>query len=393
MKSFDPRTAVLVSADSHLTEPHDLWTKRLPAHLRGRAPRVVQEDGYRSLVVEGIKLNWSKTKVVASGELEVLKAKAQEADDDREFRRITNLEHQMGHGGEGYDTQKRSRDADLDGITAEAIYPATGLYLWAIPDAQLEAACCRVYNDWIIEVFGPHERFVTPAAIPLRSMQNTLDELDYVSGNGIRAAMVPMAAMPSYNYPDWEPLWERCAALGMVICAHQGTGHDMIHYRGPNSGIVNYATTQSFAARACGLLTMAGVFDRHPDLHFIAVECGGGWMAWLMQSLDEGLEDLKYPNVPLKERPSFYLAHNVHATFQDDPVALHNIKFTGPDCLLWGNDYPHNEGTFPESRRYVAALFKDVDPEDAAKVCGMTAARVFGVEGLAARAQSAATGI
>ena len=392
MKSFDPRTAVLVSSDSHLTEPHDLWTKRLPAHLRGRAPRVVQEDGYRSLVVEGIKLNWSKTKVVASGELEVLKAKAQEADDDREFRRITNLEHQMGHGGEGYDTQKRSRDEDLDGITAEAIYPATGLYLWAIPDAQLEAACCRVYNDWIIEVFGPHKRFVTPAAIPLRSMQNTLDELDYVSGNGIRAAMVPMAAMPSYNYPDWEPLWERCAALGMVICAHPGDWprHDPL----PGAQLRHRQLRHNPVVRGAGLRASHHGWRIRPPPR-PALHRGGvrwGWMAWLMQSLDEGLEDLKYPNVPLKERPSFYLAHNVHATFQDDPVALHNIKFTGPDCLLWGNDYPHNEGTFPESRRYVAALFKDVDPEDAAKVCGMTAARVFGVEGLATMAQSAAAG-
>ena len=78
-------------------------------------------------------------------------------------------------------------------------------------------------------------------------------------------------------------------------------------------------------------------------------------------------------------------------TFQDDYVALDNIKTTGSDCLLWGSDYPHGDGTFPESRQYIARLFKDVPAEDAEKIVGLNAARIFGLEHLVKQARERAT--
>lgn len=383
MATFNPQTAVLISADSHLNEPDNLWADRLPSKLRDRAPRkVVKQDGYKRLVIEGIRLDWSKSLEASAEEIQRMKDEARRKGDKAALRHAYNVESRTAQSYAA-DPERRGRDLDLDGITAEIIYPGTGLFLWAIPDPELEAACCRVYNDWVVETLSRSQRFLCPAMIPMRDLKNSLSELEYARKKGLRAAMLPMAGTPSYNHPEYEPLWAACAALNMPIAMHQGTGHDMIHYRGPNSGAVNYATTQTFAARTLGLLAMSGVMERYPGLHFVAVECGAGWMAWLMHSLDEAHEDLKYPNVPLKERPSAYLRRNAHATFQDDPVALHNIKFTGSDCLLWGSDYPHDEGTFPESRQYVSRLFADVQAKDAVKIVGATAARIFGLEEVA----------
>jgi predicted TIM-barrel fold metal-dependent hydrolase len=70
----------------------------------------------------------------------------------------------------------------------------------------------------------------------------------------------------------------------------------------------------------------------------------------------------------------------VHATFQDDPVALHNIAYTGTDAVLWGNDYPHEEGTYPDSRDIVQRLASEVDADTARRVFRDNAARVFGFD-------------
>ncbi len=119
--------------------------------------------------------------------------------------------------------------------------------------------------------------------------------------------------------------------------------------------------------------------ERYPDMHFVGVECEGGWFAWLMQVLDEAYEDLfRYPR--LAEPPTFYLRRQAHVTFQDDPVAIHNVPLTGPDVLLWGSDYPHMEGTFPESRAYIQKLFANTPIDVTRKVVGETAARIFGLE-------------
>ncbi len=85
-----------------------------------------------------------------------------------------------------------------------------------------------------------------------------------------------------------------------------------------------------------------------------------------------------YPRLP--EPPSFYLRRQVHATFQDDPVAIQTVGMTGADCLMWGSDYPHNEGTYPHSRATVDRLGEDLDPSMAAKIFGGTAITLFGFD-------------
>ena len=95
-----------ISADSHMTEPSDLWEKRLPPALRARAPR------------------------------------------------FPNPNHAGGNvRAGGWDPYERLKDQAYDGISAEVLYPTRGCVAWVTGDPELEEACCRVYNDWLIE-FG-----------------------------------------------------------------------------------------------------------------------------------------------------------------------------------------------------------------------------------------------
>ncbi len=92
----------------------------------------------------------------------------------------------------------------------------------------------------------------------------------------------------------------------------------------------------------------------------------------------QGYEDWVKPLLP--EPPSSYLRRQVHATFQVDQVAVANADHIGTDALLWGSDYPHMEGTYPNSREVVVKQFASLQPAQAAAIGGGTAARLFHFE-------------
>ena len=82
----------------------------------------------------------------------------------------------------------------------------------------------------------------------------------------------------------------------------------------------------------------------------------------------------------LPELPSHYLRRQLHATFQRDPVAIAARSYTGVECLMWGNDFPHPEGTYPNSQKVLAEILEGVGPDDAAAITGGNVLRVFGFD-------------
>jgi len=348
-----------ISADSHIDEPHDLWFERMDADLRDRAPRRIQaeQDGGWSLVIDDSPLGWSDLSAEEAAANESARLAAAAPDVRFEMMRT-------------------------DGVNAEIIYPTIGLYAWNVTDATVGRACCVVYNDWILERLGGNARIKLAAMIPTWDVAMAIDEVQRVATNAsVGGLLLPLVGTPEWNQPVWEPLWDAIEETGIPAVMHQGSGHDMIFYRGWGSPTANLLTTQSMAPRAAALLSCSGVLERHPDLHVVMVEVNAGWMAWTMSTLDEyylAFQKNSWTKPILAELPSHSLRHQVHATFQDDPVALHNIPLTGTDCLLWGNDYPHPESTYPESNSTLDRLLAGVDDDDARAIVFDNALRLFG---------------
>jgi predicted TIM-barrel fold metal-dependent hydrolase len=348
-----------ISADSHIDEPHDLWFERMDADLRDRAPRRIQaeREGGWSLVIDDSPLGWSDVSAEEAKANESARVAAAAPDVRLDMMRT-------------------------DGVNAEIIYPTIGLYAWNIQDPTVGRAACVVYNDWILERLSGSDRIRLAAMIPTWDVDMAIAEVRRVASNpSVGGLLLPLVGTPEWNLPVWEPLWAAIQETGIAAVMHQGSGHDMIFYRGWGSPTANLLTTQSMAPRAAALLSCSGVLERYPDLHVVMVEVNAGWMAWTMSTLDEyylAHQKNGWTKPILAEVPSHYLRRQVHATFQEDPVALHNIPLTGTDCLLWGNDYPHPESTYPDSNAILDRLLANVDEHDARAIVFDNAARRFG---------------
>jgi predicted TIM-barrel fold metal-dependent hydrolase len=347
----------LVSGDSHVVEPRNLWRDNLPASLRSKALRGIKpgEAGAWEVVLEG----------------EDLDANAQ-----AESERMKTA-----------DPQHRYSVMREEGIVGECIFPTTALYIWLLEDPEVQVASCRVYNEWIADGLGRHARFKCAGLVPTANVDDALAEVAWIADTGLGSIMLPVIASPDWNHRTWDPLWSAIEETGLPAVMHQGTGHSMFFYRGAGAGVSNLVATQSMAPRTAAVLTNAGVFEFHPELHVVFVEYNVGWLGWLMDTADFYTESFakygtspegrKWINPELPELPSHYLRHQVHATFQNDAVAIHNLPLTGAAPLIWGSDYPHQEGTYPHSRDTVVRLAKDLDDDTITRVFRTNAAELF----------------
>ena len=192
-----------------------------------------------------------------------------------------------------------------------------------------------------------------------------------------------------YNKGDYDPLWATVQDLGIPLSFHVFTRSEAFSVDDlQQTGEANSADGNELIGLVQGmaegmnpllLLSASGALDRHPDMKFVLVECGTGWLAWALYALDDMYERLYMWHVPkLEMKPSEYFRRQGYITFGDDPIGLHNIDFTGTDCMMWGSDYPHDESTFPHSREVIKETFKGISEEDKRKIVGGNAAKLYG---------------
>ena len=359
----------VISADSHVQEPPELY-ERIPKSLRHRAPRIVERDGARYLVVDGRRPR----------RLDLADARTTEDDRNREFR-----DDPSG----GRDIDRRLADLERDGVSAEVIYPnqSLGLFMSPAPDYQLAVA--KAWNDWASEHFGPHRnRFAPVAMAPVHDIEAAVAEVERAATLGYRSIKVPITNRERpYNRPEYEPLWSAIEDTGMVLAFHAFTNsedtypEDWGEEEGIGGALDFMAMRMADGLNSVSQLISGGVCERHPKLDFVVVECGAGWLAWLLHVLDEQVEKKHMwirPRLALK--PSEYFARQGFITFTDDPIGLRNLEFTGADSMLWGSDYPHDEGSFPNSREVIARTFEGLSDEDREKIVCGNAARIYGFD-------------
>ncbi len=404
---------LVVSADGHLLEPTDLFVTRLPAHLRDRG--VWEEDFEIEPLVEGGASVFRRLHTPGF-----------------EGWTISRYRQTQGRTPEG-DPELILEDLDLDGVDIAVMHPNLSLFGLYSDDHELSMAHARVYNDFVIERFSPYFSRIAPTApVPITDIGDAVAEIERVAAAGFRAILLPAVPPIPYYARELDPVWAAAQANGVHVFIHTQTGGVKVNEPDAttlrvvkeNAAQVNLPMTERSASKRmvtqCVYSTIVpqqviceliggGVPERYPDLHFALIEFNAHWLASLVGAMDKcwvtgigqdadwwlgqwddarpaddqpGMARLFRLNEkwPYPLRPSEYVRRQFHVSFQDDPVAVAARHLTGVSAIVWGNDYPHAEGTFRGSRELIATQFAGVPADERAAMLGGTLASLLGFD-------------
>ncbi|MEE9415037.1 MAG: amidohydrolase family protein [Acidimicrobiales bacterium] len=313
-----------------------------------------------------------------------------------------------------WDDDRRISEMAADGVVAEITFPntvppffPTGQLISYPPrggrDLERRQAGLRAHNRWMIDWVAeyPAQR-AGLAQLFLNDVDDAVAELKWAADNGFRSFMLPSVppdlGIPQLFSRSYDPLWEVCQDLDMVITQHGGNGTPEYGDE-PASTLMYLMEVPFFANRSLSHVIMAGVFERYPNLKFVMTEQGVGWAVDALRRMDGyhaqmtsgRIGELGFPaEIVLPMKPSEYFARNVWigASFPS-PKECEAIQTIGVDRVMWGSDYPHHEGTYPFSREALRRGMHDWSEQDMRKVLATNAAEVYGFD-LAALAPLAA---
>jgi predicted TIM-barrel fold metal-dependent hydrolase len=364
---------VVISADSHVMEPADLWTSRLERGLREQAPRVLRNEGRPGWSFHAPGLPPSTVSGAWGAGRSGAELKAH----------LENAGYEAARPS-GWDPVARLADQDVDGVSAEVLYSTLGARLFRMTDAALQRAFFRVYNDWLAE-FCRHEprRLHGLGLISLWDVGEGVAELERCAALGLKGAMIwgfPPADRP-YHSRDWDRLWTAAQAHDLPLSLHivSGMGEESrVDFTAP---AIRYMHMIHEVQRSISQLVLGGVLERFPRLRIVGAESDVGWLAHWMQRMDHAWNRFgAMMEVPLSLRPADYVRRQVWLTFLDDPVGAASLESLGSDTFMWGSDFPHTDSTWPNSRAVIEKNLAGVPEGVARKVLRENAAALYRIE-------------
>ena len=367
---------VLVSADSHMCEPPNLWTERIDRSFRDRAPRIVlnppgQQGSF--FVCEDLP-PFRVNGAFAAGKTF-----------DKAFMEA-GLEDALPGG---WDPAARLRDMDEDGIAAEVLYTTCGFVLFWIEDAAFQEACFRAYNDWMAE-FVAHDpkRFAGLGLVSLIDVDHAVRELTRCKEMGLSGAMIWAKPPEDRPYSDaaYDPFWAAAQEMNMPLSLHTLTGKGKESQQDESAGVaeiyVRMVLRPGEIQHSFLTLVFGGVLERYPKLKFVSAEGDIAWIPHVLERADKYARRFGkgYDVSALSLTPTEYFRRQFFATFIDDPLGLAIYEHAGiADNLMWSTDYPHQASTFPNSRRFVADKLGHLPASDRGKIVRENAAHLYGL--------------
>ncbi len=368
----------MISADSHVIEPRNLWVERVDKSFRDRAPRVVHEP-------QGRKGEWFICEGLEPRPASLAFAAGKDPSEYNEFQKATNYDNALPGG---WEAAPRLKDMALDGVEAEVIYTTLGFRLFGLLEEPFQRELFRVYNDWLAELCrydGKH--LLGLALIPLLNVEEGVKELRRCMKMGLRGALIMCSPPEGQSYADrmYDPFWAEAQALGAPLSLHLGTGHGR-ESRYDADLFLRAMTIPHEVQRTFATMLFGGVLERFPALKLVSAENDIGWIPHFLARADltfHKLGSLKLSAsgaATLKLLPSEYFRRQVYATFIDDEVGVRNCDLFGVDNYMWSSDYPHLMATWPRSREAVARNFRGTGDEVKWKIVRDNAARVYGID-------------
>jgi predicted TIM-barrel fold metal-dependent hydrolase len=357
-------THPVISADGHIDLPllpSDLFSQRAPVARRDRMPRVIErDDGAFWIDADGNQL----AQVGGTGHT----GKPYQRGESARFDRMneTGFWDDCARGiTHPSDPALRIAAQDRDGIVGEVLYGVLGVAN-SIPDPEISAAVMRAYNDWLAE-FCAHDpkRLVGVACLPSKNPEAAADEIRRCVANGLPAVEVALThdLLPLWRR-EFAPIWQAADETGAIVHLHTiGPPIDIRHAttdRERASWVGTWLTVfQLRMIERVAELIFGGVMHAHPNMRVVLGESGIGWLPYVLERMDDEWHE-RFTHLELTMPPSGYWRRQMFATFQNDEAGLLLADRIGAHTLMWGNDFPHGDGVWPDSIAVIEKQFVEV---------------------------------
>lgn len=290
-----------------------------------------------------------------------------------------------------FDVSTRLRELEDDGIAGEVIFPqmapfGAGLLQYRNPvSPELNLEGIRAYNRWLADFCSRNPgRHAGVALINVDDIAVTVQTVRDAKEAGLwGGVLLPTSTgdQPFYHDSRYEPLWAVCEELEMPLQSHSGWAPD---YGDGTTAVAMYISeVDMWAHRPFTALLWSGTFERHPNLKYILTETGCSWILETLRVLEfkADLQIFKHFMKDLSLRPTEYFQRQCYlgASFlpSHEGKDRHAI---GVDKLMWGSDYPHIEGTWPNTMDALRETFGDYPEAEIRSILGGNAAEVYGFD-------------
>jgi len=378
----------IIDVDTHVVEPPDLWTSRVSSKWGDLVPNVRWDEtvGYEAWFTGDQRLSAVGAPAMAGWH-----------------------EHPPYHPRKWEDTDpvswdavRRLRQMDDYGIRSQVLYPNVAVFdaksLLAMQDRELRLACVQAYNDFQTDWSGvAPDRLLPMSSLPFWDLPATLAEIERCASMGHRGIVFTQDpgyfGLPQLTDRHWDPMWASAQEKRMPVNFHIASGAVDLNTLGAseNGAHANYAMmgVSYFVsnAKTISQIICGGICHRFPELNFVSVESGIGWIPFALEGLDWQWKNCgvpeEHPEYDLL--PSEYFRRQIYGCFWFERDSAHSaIAQIGADNVLYETDFPHptsmSPGPASTAQRpddFLRANFLDVDEVSLRKILHDNAARIY----------------
>lgn len=391
----------IVSVDDHLVEPPQLWTDRLPARYLDRGPSCVRtkvladitndDQGERDLFTFGPTdpTMWCDVWYFEDEKYLLNRVAATVGFDNDELERYPTTYDEIGDGCFKWDA--RLEAMDIAGVEASLTFPNLfvqfcGQRFLRAKDKELGLLSIRAYNDFLFEEWEQPSRgrLRGSAILPLWDVDLAVAEVERIAARGCRSicfSEIPgRLGLPSMYGGKWDKLFAACESNEVVISVHVGSSSTItVTPDAPVSvGQLNFFGHTSLSMTDW---IMSGAFVKFPNLKVAFAEGQAGWVPYLLERMDSMWDSKKvnYEICELPERPSHYMK-NLYFCVYDDVIGLSHLDIIGETNVCFETDYPHPDGTFPNSAAVAMANTAMVDDRQRRMILRDNAINLYGFD-------------
>jgi uncharacterized protein len=380
----------VIDTDTHLVEPPDLWTSRMSSKHGDLVPHVEWDpaEGEEAWYIGGQRL----APVAGSAMAGWAEYPPDHPKTWAEADPAT------------WDAPLRLKKMDEYGIHAQVLYPNVALFNSAVlvesDDLGLTLEYLRAYNDFQTDwASAAPDRLLPMTSLPFWDLAATLAELERCAAKGHRGVVFsqdPSAfGLPGLSDRHWDPMWASAQEKGLPVNFHIASGDISLFTQG--GGLQDAGPHTSYASmgvsffmgnvRAIATLICGGVCHRFPDLNFVSVESGIGWIPFAVDALDWQWKNcgvpLEHPEYDLL--PSEYFKRQIYGCFWfERETARFAMEWLGDDNVLYETDFPHPTSMSPgpatsaiSPRDFIQQSLGDLPATTQRKILHDNAARIY----------------